>query len=75
MLVEFRKRSEVGRRRQKDFCLCCEPSIGCFTGLTLFKFGLHLSCSYSFIAPGKRSDVGCCCVKMRQKSNTGDFRI
>lgn len=30
-LVEFRKKSEVGRR-QKDFCLCSERSVGCFPG-------------------------------------------
>lgn len=36
-LVEFRKRSEMGRRRQKDVCLCCERSIGCFPGWPCFN--------------------------------------
>ena len=63
-----------GQEKTKRFLSLLWAEYRLLYWLTLFKFGLHLSCSYSFIAPGKWSAVGCCRVKMRQKINSGNFR-
>lgn len=75
-LVEFRKKSEMGKRRQKEFCLCCERSVGCFPGSPCFD-AVCTCLARILLLPLEnvvRLTAGCCRVKKSQTINSVNFR-